>query len=73
MRINRPHHLDSIYKLFFVCELLGGSASASDETSEAAFFERDALPPLSTGRTTAEQIHLMFRHAAEPGLPTDFD
>lgn len=72
-RRNRPHHLDSIYKLFFVCELLGGSATASDETSEAAFFERDSLPPLSTGRATAGQIHRMFEHAAEPGLPTDFD
>jgi ADP-ribose pyrophosphatase YjhB (NUDIX family) len=70
---NRRHHLDSIYKLFFICELTGGSARASIETSDASFFPRDALPPLSIGRTTAEQIERMFQHAEDPGLPTDFD
>jgi ADP-ribose pyrophosphatase YjhB (NUDIX family) len=70
---NRPQHLDSIYKMFFICELVGGSASASIETSEAAFFPRDALPPLSVGRTTAQQIARMFEHAERPDLPADFD
>jgi ADP-ribose pyrophosphatase YjhB (NUDIX family) len=70
---NRPQHLDSIYKLFFICELTGGSARPSIETSEVAFFARDELPALSVGRTTAAQIEGMFRHAEEPGLPTDFD
>ncbi len=68
-----PRHLDSIYKLFFICELLGGSATPSEETSEVAFFPRHELPPLSLGRTTPEQIELMFRHAEAPGLPTEFD
>jgi ADP-ribose pyrophosphatase YjhB (NUDIX family) len=70
---NRPHHLDSIYKMFFICELTGGSARASIETSGAAFFSRDALPPLSAGRTSAEQVERMFQHAQDPLLPTDFD
>jgi ADP-ribose pyrophosphatase YjhB (NUDIX family) len=70
---NRPRHLDSIYKLFFICELTGGSARPSIETSEVAFFARHELPPLSVGRTTAAQIERMFSHAEEPGLPTDFD
>jgi ADP-ribose pyrophosphatase YjhB (NUDIX family) len=70
---NRPHHLDSIYKLFFICELTGGGARPSIETSEVAFFAPDALPPLSVGRTTAAQIARMFEHAARPDLPTDFD
>lgn len=70
---NRPHHLDAIYKLFFICEITGGKAASSIETSEVAFFARDALPPLSTGRTTAEQIRRMFEHASEPALATDFD
>ena len=68
-----PRNVDSIYKLFFVCEITGGSARASDETSEVAFFPRDALPPLSLGRTTAAQIDRMFHHALHPELPTDFD
>jgi ADP-ribose pyrophosphatase YjhB (NUDIX family) len=70
---NRPQALDSIYKLFFICERTGGSARPSIETSEVAFFARHELPALSIGRTTAAQIERMFRHAEEPGLPTDFD
>jgi len=70
---NRPQHLESIYKMFFICELVGGSARASIETSETGFFPRDALPPLSVGRTTAQQIARMFEHAERPDLPADFD
>ena len=68
-----PRNLDCIYKMFFICDITGGSARASDETSEAAFFPRDALPPLSLGRTTAAQIDRMFHHAEHPDTPTDFD
>ena len=70
---NRLRHIDSIYKMFFVCELVGGTARPSHETSEVGFFSRGDLPTLSAGRTTAEQIELMFRHAERPDLPTDFD
>jgi ADP-ribose pyrophosphatase YjhB (NUDIX family) len=68
-----PRRIDSIYKLFFICELIGGSAQPSEETSEVGFFSRDALPPLSRGRTTEEQIALMYAHAESPELPTQFD
>ena len=68
-----PRHIDSIYKLFFICELIGGSARPSEETSEVGFFPRDALPPLSRGRTTEAQIALMFAHMESPQLPTQFD
>ena len=70
---NRLHHIDSIYKMFFICELVGGSARPSQETSDVGFFSRSELPMLSAGRTTAEQIELMFRHAEHPELPADFD
>jgi ADP-ribose pyrophosphatase YjhB (NUDIX family) len=68
-----PRNLDCIYKIFFICEITGGAARASDETSEAAFFPRDELPPLSLGRITAAQIERMFEHAEQPQLATDFD
>jgi ADP-ribose pyrophosphatase YjhB (NUDIX family) len=68
-----PHRIDSIYKMFFICEIVGGAASASDETSEVAFFPRDELPPLSLGRTTAAQIDRMFHHREHLELATDFD
>ena len=66
-------HFDSIYKMFFLCEIIGGGAQPSDETSEVAFFARDALPPLSLGRSTAAQIERMFEHHEHPDLATDFD
>ena len=71
---NHPtRHIDSIYKMFFICQITGGAARISDETSEVAFFPRDQLPPLSLGRSTAEQIDRMFQHAEHPELPADFD
>lgn len=67
---HRPH---SIYKLFFICELIGGTARASLETSEVGFFALGQLPPLSVGRVTEAQIERMFAHRAQEGLPTEFD
>jgi ADP-ribose pyrophosphatase YjhB (NUDIX family) len=68
-----PRHMDSIYKVFFICEITGGEARASDETSEVAFFARYDLPPLSLGRTTAAQIDRMFHHREHMALAADFD
>ena len=70
---NHPHHKDSIYKLMFICEITGGEARPSNETSEVDFFALDGLPPLSVGRSTAAQIELMFRHRDNPALATEFD
>jgi len=68
-----PRSVDYIYKLFFICEITGGAARASDETSEVAFFARDALPPLSLGRVLEPEIEEMFRHVENPALPTHFE
>ena len=68
-----PPGIYHIYKLFFVCELLGGSAAVSEETDAAEFFPVQALPELSTGRVLPEQILRLYRHHHEPGLPADFD
>jgi ADP-ribose pyrophosphatase YjhB (NUDIX family) len=64
--------LFSVYKMFFLCEITGGHARPSNETSEVDFFARDALPPLSLGRTTAAHIDRMFEHRDHPDWPTDF-
>jgi ADP-ribose pyrophosphatase YjhB (NUDIX family) len=64
----------SAYKLFFICDITGGAASTSLETTEVSFFAEDALPPdLSTGRVLRHQLHRMFVHAREPGLATEFE
>jgi ADP-ribose pyrophosphatase YjhB (NUDIX family) len=66
-------HAYSIYKLFFICELLGGTARPSIETSAVDFFALDQLPPLSVGRTTAHQIERMFAHQRDRSLMAEFD
>jgi ADP-ribose pyrophosphatase YjhB (NUDIX family) len=65
-----PFH---VYKLFFLCELVGGAARPSHETTAVGFFRPDALPELSAGRTLASQIHRMFEHHRDPALATEFD
>ncbi|MFL5428690.1 MAG: NUDIX hydrolase [Myxococcales bacterium] len=73
LRHGHPPSTWHAYKLFFLCELLGGEAAPSTETSAAAFYREDSLPPLSLGRVTEAQIRRMFEHGRDPSLPTDFD
>lgn len=68
----KPHPLHT-YKAFFLCEITGGEARPSVETSEVGFFAEHALPPLSTGRVSAEQLTRMFELLRNPDCPTDFD
>ena len=68
-----PPHPFHIYKLFFLCELIGGKAENSIETSDASFFAEDNIPPLSLGRTTPEELTRFYQHHRNPDLPTDFD
>lgn len=65
-----PFH---IYKLFFLCEITGGAATESHETSGVDFFGADNIPDLSISRTLPFQIARMFQHRRDPNLPTDFD
>jgi len=61
------------YRLFFLCELIGGAPAVSGETSAVNWFAEDHLPPLSVSRTTEAQIHRFFEHHRHPDWPTDFD
>jgi ADP-ribose pyrophosphatase YjhB (NUDIX family) len=64
----------SAYKLFFICDITGGAARTSLETTEVAFFAEDALPAdLSTGRVLPHQLRRVFAHARDNTLPTEFD
>jgi ADP-ribose pyrophosphatase YjhB (NUDIX family) len=65
-----PFH---IYKLLFLCEITGGQATESHETTGVDFFAEDNIPELSLSRTLPEQIARMFEHHRNPALPTDFD
>jgi ADP-ribose pyrophosphatase YjhB (NUDIX family) len=75
---NNPAHghppgITHIYKLLFLCELTGGTATTSSETDAVDFFPVGSLPPLSTGRTTQSQIERLYQHHLNRALPTDFD
>lgn len=61
------------WKAFFLCEIDGGHARTSYETDAVEFFARDALPPMSIGRSTPQQVHRMYEHWITRELPTDFD
>ena len=67
----RPFH---IYKHFFICEIAGGAARTSLETTEIGFFTESDLPAeISIGRVLPYQIGRMFAHYRAPDLPTEFD
>lgn len=70
---DHPPLLWHTYKVFFACEITGGTATSSIETDGADFFSPDALPELSTGRATAVQIRRFLEHYANPDWPTEFD
>lgn len=70
---DHPAYLFHLWKLFFICDITGGEARGSYETTEVAFFPLDRLPELSTGRTTARQISRMYEHHLKREMPTEFD
>jgi len=61
------------YKVFFLCELIGGAPAHSGETNGVDWFAEDRLPPLSLTRVVESQIHRFFEHARHPEWPADFD
>ncbi|MCK9862459.1 NUDIX hydrolase [Paenibacillus sp. ATY16] len=58
-----PYH---VYKMFILCEIIGGEAAAGVETSDVGFFGIDELPELSIERNTLEQVQLMFEYLHNP-------
>ena len=69
-----PPHPFHVYRLFFICDVVGGAPRAGLETSEVAFFGENEIPKeLSLERTLPHQIRRMFEHARDKDLLTDFD
>jgi ADP-ribose pyrophosphatase YjhB (NUDIX family) len=66
-----PFH---VYKLYFQCELLGGSPLAvSTETEGVGFFSKVALPELSLGRVTPRQMERLIDLVIDSEGSTAFD
>jgi len=62
-----------VYKMFFQCELIGGTPAVSMETDEVGFFAENEIPPLSLARILPSQVARMFDHYRHPDWQTDFD
>jgi len=72
-RHGHPPYIFHTYKMFVLCDFLGGEPAISIETGGAEFFGEDEIPPLSIMRTSTEQIQRMFAHYRNPQLPSEFD
>lgn len=72
-RDGRPIEFYHAYKVVFLCDILGGEATPSDETSAVDFFDFDTLPPLSSARTHARHLAEVRAHLADPARPAAFD
>lgn len=69
-----PLEVFHAFKIIFLCELLGGNAKPSTETSEVAFFSKDEIPAqLSGERTKPRHLEDVFEANSNAGLPTLFD
>ena len=70
-----PHPPGSfyIYKLFILCEWIGGEFSETFDILDRGFFALDKLPPLSLERTLAEHILLMDELRRDPSAPVYLD
>jgi ADP-ribose pyrophosphatase YjhB (NUDIX family) len=66
-----------IYKLLFLVERLDAEqepvAGLDGETTDVGFFALDQVPELSTRRTTAAQLRLMWTYHTDPARPAAFD
>ena len=70
----KPMGLYHAVKLVFLCDLISGEATPSDETSAVAFFAHDEIPQqLSGERTRPRHIEHAFAVWQNPELDTYFD
>jgi len=65
--------LFSVYKLLIRCELTGGEAATSHETTGVAWYPRGALPELSERRTRPAHLERAFAHYDDASRATGFD
>lgn len=65
-----PFH---IWRLFFICDIVGGASATSYETTEVRFFPEAEIPAnLSANRSSRHTVDRMFAHYRAPDLPADF-
>ncbi len=70
---NQPPYVYNILKLFFLCRPLGGAFAPNLETTQAAWFYENALPPLAEEKNTAAQVRLCFEASRAAHWTAQFD
>ena len=61
-------------KLVYLCDLIGGEARSSQETSEVSFYSPDEIPTVLSGeRTKPRHIADAIAALQDPCKPTVFD
>ena len=71
---NRTLYLNNICSVFVLCRYRSGEFAPNPETVGCGFFGPDAIPgPLAENKTTAAQIAMCFRAAADENWPVEFD
>lgn len=61
------------YKIFILCEIMGGKPTLGIETNSINFFSEHNLPQLSTNRNTESQIKTLFEFLRNPQKETILD
>jgi ADP-ribose pyrophosphatase YjhB (NUDIX family) len=62
----QPRYPVHVYKMFFLCEIIGGGPSENMEIEELSFFPLNSIPELSTGTTLKEDIHRSYEYFQNP-------
>lgn len=70
---NLPPYAYGVVKIFYLCELHGGSFSDNIETSQSGWFSMDELPALAEEKCSEEQIRMCFEAYQSEGWMTQFD
>jgi ADP-ribose pyrophosphatase YjhB (NUDIX family) len=69
-----PMEIFHAFKIVFLCDVIEGKPTPSNETSEVAFFGYDELPGVLSGeRTKSRHIEDAFQAYKDPSLQTVFD
>jgi ADP-ribose pyrophosphatase YjhB (NUDIX family) len=72
-RAGYPPNPHAIYKIFFLCDLIGGSPRISHEVAEIGFFPISVLPELDSHRASELDILEAWRICQMPSLPPRFN
>ena len=71
---NRPVYAYGVWKVFVLCERIGGEFAENSETTEIKYFGLDELPQnLAEEKCTKEQIEMCFQAKDDANWQVQFD